>query len=301
MTPPGVSLPWRATLALLDRLPQGLLSRAAGALADIPLPAPLRRPVLGTFARSVGIDVSEAARPLRDYGSVNEFFVRRLRAGARSFPTEPTVLASPVDGVVGQVGRVAEGRALQAKGRDYAVADLLLDPERAAAWSDGSFLTVYLSPRHYHRIHTPLPGRIVEARHLPGRLFPVNRPAVAAVDRLFAINERLVAHLDTAVGPVAVVAVGAYNVGRISAAFDPAWSGGSGTSVTNRGTPPPPLRRYDPGIEVAAGEEIMAFHLGSTVVLLLPSGLHIRPEVVEGLEVKAGSPLAGAAPHDHNS
>lgn len=300
MTPTRVSAPWRATLALLDRLPQGLLSRMAGALADIPVPTPLRRPLLGTFARTVGIDLDEAARPLSEYRSVNDLFVRRLRADARPFPASADHFASPVDGVVGQVGRVAEGRALQAKGRDYAVADMLLDPERAAAWEQGSFLTIYLSPRHYHRIHTPMPGRIVEARHLPGRLFPVNRPAVAAVDELFVVNERLVVHLETAAGPVAVVAVGAYNVGRISTTFDPAWSGAAGTSVTNRGSPPPPVRRYEGGIEVAAGEEIMAFHLGSTVVLLLPPSLSIAPEVVEGIEVKAGQPLAVAAPGGHN-
>jgi phosphatidylserine decarboxylase len=250
--------------------------------------------VLGTFARIVGIDVGEASKPLADYASVNAFFVRRLRPGARVFPDDPRVLASPVDGVVGQVGRVEAGRAVQAKGRTYAVGDLLGEEARVAQFEGGLFLTIYLSPRHYHRIHTPLPGRIDSARHVPGRLFPVNRPAVQWVDELFVVNERLVAHLDSTAGPVAIVAVGAYNVGRISAAFDPAWAGTSGTSITNRGAPPPSTRTYDPPKTVSAGDEIMAFHLGSTVVLLAPPGFGLRTGIRPDTEVRAGQPLASA-------
>jgi phosphatidylserine decarboxylase len=273
-------------------LPQGLLSRGVGALADIPLPGLLRRPVLGTFARSVGIDVSEAEHPLGEYRSVNAFFVRRLKAGARTFPEDPRTLASPVDGVVGAFGAVESGRAIQAKGRDYSVADLLGDPAMAARMEGGIFATVYLSPRHYHRIHTPLPGSIVEARHVPGRLFPVNRPAVQAVDRLFVVNERLVVTMDTEVGPVTVVAVGAYNVGRISAAFDPSWGGRDGASVTNRGTRPPAYRRYDPPKTVRPGAEIMAFHLGSTIVLLAGPGSAFVDGLTSGGEIRAGAPVA---------
>ena len=286
------SLPWRVALAALARLPQGLLSRMAGGLADIPLPRVLRRPVLGGFARIVGIDVGEAAHELSHYSSVNAFFVRQLRPGARTFPDDPRVLASPVDGVVGQVGRVRAGRAVQAKGRTYAVGDLIGGEDRVASFEGGLFLTIYLSPRHYHRIHTPLPGTIAYAKHLPGRLFPVNRPAVQWVDELFVVNERLVAHLESAAGPVAIVAVGAYNVGRISAAFDPAWSGTSGTSVTNRGAPPPATRTYDPPKTVGSGDEIMAFHLGSTVVLLAPPGFELRKGIRPDVEVRAGEPLA---------
>lgn len=292
--PTTPSLPWRAVLATLARLPQGLLSRAIGALADLPLPRIARRPILGGFARLVGIDVTEAAEPLVQYPSVNAFFVRRLRSGAREFPDDPRLLASPVDGVVGQVGRVVEGRAIQAKGRSYAVSDLLAEPGRAERFEGGLFLTIYLSPRHYHRIHTPLPGGITSARHVPGRLFPVNRPAVQWVDELFVVNERLIAHVESESGSVAVVAVGAYNVGRISAAFDPSWAGDVGTSLTNRGTPPPPSRSYDPPKRVGAGDEIMAFHLGSTVVLLTPPGFQRRPDVVPDTEVRAGQPLASS-------
>lgn len=282
---------WRSTLALLERLPQGALSRGAGWLADRPLPRFLRRPVLGGFARLVGIDVGEAEHPVEAYPSLNHFFVRRLRPGVRSWSPDPAVLGSPVDGVAGQGGRITRDRVIQAKGRTYSAAALLGDDAAAAPYFDGDFLTIYLSPRHYHRIHAPCAGRIVEARHIPGGLLPVNPPAVAHIPELFARNERLVVHMEGPLGRVALVAVGATNVGAISARFDPAWGGSSGAAppdvgsaeaavraahpprpVSNRRHPVPPLRRYERGIEVSAGEEILAFHLGSTVILLTEPG-----------------------------
>lgn len=291
-SPVSVPLHWRATLATLGRLPQGALSRAFGWLADRHIPASLRRLVLGGFARSVGIRMEEAERPLTAYTTVNELFVRRLRAGVRTWPTDPEVLVSPVDGVMGASGTLAGGTLLQAKGLSYQAADLLGSGEEARSFMGGRFLTLYLSPRHYHRIHTPIPGTVLRARHVPGALFPVNGPAVARVERLFARNERLVAVLETALGKVAVVAVGAYNVGRISAAFDPAWSGVRKGWITNRRDPPPPERRYDPGIPLGVGDELMAFHLGSTIVLLTEPGVTLERGLPPGTEVTVGTVLA---------
>jgi len=283
---------WRITLASLDRLPQGALSRALGWLADRPIPPSLRPLVLGTFVRLTGIRMDEAARPTDSFGSVNELFVRRLAPGARSWPEDPTVLSSPVDGVVGFCGRVEDGTLLQAKGIAYTAEEILGEPGAGDRYEGGLFMTLYLSPRHYHRIHTPVPGQVVRARHVPGHLMPVNEPAVQTVDRLFATNERLIAELDSAAGRLAVVAVGATNVGRISAAFDPAWAGGRGGSVTNRASPLDPVRDYPEGVPVQAGAEIMAFHLGSTVVLLTEPGLDPSPALVPGREVLVGTPLA---------
>jgi phosphatidylserine decarboxylase len=299
---PGRS--WRLLLRLLGRLPQGALSRSFGRLADVPLPAGARRAVLGGFARAVGIDLSEAELPLEAYPTLNAFFVRRLRPGARAWPAEPQTLASPVDGVVGQLGAVGGGRLLQAKGRWYTAAELLDDAEEAERYEGGSFLTIYLSPRHYHRIHAPCPGRIPGARHVPGELLPVNAPAVAHVPRLFARNERLICHLDGATGRVAVVAVGAYNVGRISAAFDPSWGGALGPVARlscwagNRRGAVAAAHVYEPPVPVAIGDEIMAFHLGSTVVLLLEPGAALRRGLAPGREVRLGAPIAGPAGSD---
>ncbi len=289
VSPDVPGLRWRTTLALLRRLPQNALSRTFGRIADVPLPPPLRRPVLGAFARAVGIDIGEAELPLTSYPTLNAFFVRRLRAGARRWPAEPEALASPVDGVMGRSGRIEQGTALQAKGHSYDIAELLNDEGEAERFEGGHFLTIYLSPRHYHRIHTPAAGTIERATHVPGALLPVNAPAVMHLPRLFTRNERLICYLEAAGGGVAVVAVGAYNVGRISAVFDATWSGsGRDPWVTNRATPGPLERRYDPAVEVGTGEEIMAFHLGSTIVLLLEPGFRLRPDLHAGREVRVG-------------
>lgn len=292
---------WRAILALLGRLPQGALSRSFGRIADLHLPPPLRRPVLGTFARAVGIDLDEAELPLDAYPTLNAFFVRRLRRDARVWPAREDVLASPVDGVCGQLGTVRAGRILQAKGRWYSAAELLDDEGEARRFEGGSFLTLYLSPRHYHRIHAPCSGEISLARHVPGALLPVNAAAVAHVPDLFARNERLICYLDGPTGRVAVVAVGAYNVGRISAAFDDEWGGALGAVAvgagwaTNRRGSTPTERRYAPPVAMRIGQELMAFHLGSTVVILTePGRVALSRELAPGAGIRLGEGVGRA-------
>jgi len=283
---------WRLLLAAMSILPERALSRGVGSLARIPLPRPLRRPLLGTFARLAGMRLDEAERPLGEYRSFNDLFTRRLRPGLRAWERDPTAVASPVDGVVGQIGEIAQGRLVQAKGREYTVAALLADEAQAAAFEGGLFMTIYLSPRHYHRIHTPTPGHVVAARHVAGRLFPVHEAAVRGVDQLFARNERLVCTLTGPVGTLAVVAVGATNVGSISVAFDDAWAGGPDVGVTNRSEQTPVVRRYEDPPGLARGDELMAFHLGSTVVILTTPGLALARGIEPGLEIQVGRTLA---------
>ena len=295
VTPDLPSRSWRVTLSLLERLPQAGLSRGLGRLADVRIPRTLRRTILGRAASMLGIDLDEAELPLEEYGSLNELFVRRLRPGARSWQNDPRTMGSPVDGILGQLGHIDDGRLMQAKGRHYRV-DELLGGTDAARFRGGSFCTLYLSPRHYHRIHSACTGSITDAWHLPGALLPVNEAAVMHVDSLFPRNERLACAMDTAFGRVAVVAVGAYNVGRISAAFDPRWSGERGEKwVTNRpGGGAADSRRYDPPIRIQQGDEIMAFHLGSTVVLVTERRVEFAEGIAPGKEIRLGDLLARA-------
>ncbi len=288
-------LRWRALLALLRILPQGGLSRSWGWLAARRLPSPLQGLVNRGFAMAVGVDLSEAERPPEAYASLSTFFVRRLRPGLREWPGPPGLPGSPVDGIVGAHGAFEGGSALQAKGIEYSVNELLQGTE-GDRFASGLFLTIYLSPRHYHRIHAPIGGEIFEARAIPGRLLPVNLPAVGSVHDLFPRNERLVVLLKRGGVDMALVAVGAYNVGSISTTFDPSWSGTSHGGVTNRpGRRRAEIRRYGPALDVARGEELMAFHLGSTVVLLMSAPESelppFRPELREGAEVRLGTPL----------
>ncbi|HEU0054518.1 MAG TPA: archaetidylserine decarboxylase [Longimicrobium sp.] len=288
----------RAVLSVLRRLPQGALSRAFGAAADVPLPKPLRKPVLGAFARMVGADVGEAAEPLESFPTLNRFFTRTLKEGARPIPGDPRVAACPVDGAVGQVGRVTGGKLIQAKGRAYSLAELLDEPDQWERFEGGAFATLYLSPKDYHRIHSPCDGAVPRARHVPGALMPVNLPAVMHVPDLFARNERLLCHLDGPLGRVAVVAVGAYNVGRISAAFDREWNAppGSDAWVTNRRGMEARTKVYDPPVPMKQGEHLMTFHLGSTVVLVFePGRVELDPTLRAGEAVRLGMAI-GRAP-----
>ena len=255
------------------------------------------------------MDLGEARDPVSEYGSLDALFVRRLRPGVRSWPAEASLASSPVDGVVGQSGAIREGRILQAKGREYTVAELLDDDALAGRFLGGRFLTIYLAPRHYHRIHAPASGRLRQARHIPGRLLPVNAPAVRLVPRLFPRNERLVALLEPAAGDdsaagadpvasadpaagvtgveggaVAVVAVGAFNVGRISADFD-------AELVTNRRGARAETRLYHPPVEVTRGDPLMAFHLGSTVVLLFEAPVTLVGRLEPGAPIRLGEAL----------
>jgi phosphatidylserine decarboxylase len=282
-------------LTLLKRLPQGAISRGSGHVADLSLPAPLQGMLNRTFARLVGVNVAEAEHPPEAYPSLDAFFTRNLQPGVRTFPADPAQAASPVDGIVGAFGSLESGRLLQAKGLDYSASALLSDATEGARMEGGSFVTIYLSPRHYHRIHTPLAGRIRRAVAIPGRLLPVNLAAVRSVPELFPTNERLVVHLEPRAeapfGPVALVAVGAFNVGRITTDFDTTWV----TNRPKRERPSAEVRDYDLAVEI--GAKLAAFHLGSTVVLLFgphANGSPLPPfaqGIVTGAPISLGDPL----------
>ena len=314
---PHVSVRWRIVIGLLRRLPQGALSRGWGWLAERRFPTWLQRRVNESFAGLMGVDVEEAERPPADYASLSDFFVRRLRQGRRAWPEDAGVPGSPVDGVVGSFGRLDAGTALQAKGVRYEVRELLAGEASRASFARGYFITIYLSPRHYHRIHAPIGGRLTEARAVPGRLLPVNRAAVQSVVDLFPRNERLVVLGESCGIATALVAIGAYNVGRISADFDPSWNAARGGGVTNRPAQGAGLevRSYDPPLAVMRGQDLMAFHLGSTIVLLIDGARGNRredgdtgagadlppfhPDLREGAEIRLGAPLlAGPLPTD---
>src|SRR6478752_2476622 len=207
---------------LLSLLPKNALSRAVGSLCRIPAPQPIVQTAMRLFIKKFGVDMSEAEFPLEHYQTFTEFFTRRLKPGARPITPGETLPISPVDGTVGMCGRIEDGTLVQAKGRTYTLPELLGGPTAALDARDfegGTFVTIYLAPYNYHRIHAPLGGRITGYTNVPGNLWPVNAVGVENVDKLFCINERLTTFLDTPRGPCAVVKVGATNVGRIRALY----------------------------------------------------------------------------------
>ena len=273
---------WHNTaLDVLARLPQNAISRAVGRLVRTRLPGPLAKISVNAFARAMKIDVGEAERPIAEYASVHDFFVRKLRAGARRIDPRPNVWVSPCDGVVGEFGRIDQGTLIQAKGRTYTLAAFVQNEARASVLEGGTFVTVYLSPRHYHRVHSPVAADVEAADHIPGQLLPVNMRSINHFDGVFVRNERLAVWLRNAQGVTGVVLVGATCVGEMSAAFDD-------DLVTNRPVSGVVRRTYK-DTHLHKGAELGTFHMGSTVVLLVPGSPKILVSL--GAEVKMGEPL----------
>lgn len=265
-------------LRLIEALPQHELSQWVRRGAS----HARSRSVIKAFARRYGIAVEEAEHAIEEYPSLLEFFTRRLKPGARPIDPDPRALVCPVDGVLDASGPITAGRLIQAKGREYTLAALLASEERAKHFEGGTFATLYLSPKDYHRVHSPASGVITGYSYLPGALFPVNANAVANVDSLFARNERLITHLKTeAFGDIEYVMVGATCVGHIKVVYDP-------NVATNCGVREVERTQYDPPMPIERGAELGVFELGSTVILILEPG--VRLDVTSGV-VRVGQRL----------
>ncbi len=256
----------RDRLAVLPQylMPKQALTRFAGWVATREAGGLTTR-LIQWFVRRYRVNMAEAADPdIRNYQSFNEFFTRALKVAAR--PISRVDLVCPVDGAISQFGAIRHGEIFQAKGHRYSATALVGgDAGLAAQFQDGHFATLYLSPRDYHRIHMPCDGRLTRMIHVPGALFSVNPTTARGVPGLFARNERVVCVFESARGPFVLVLVGATIVGSMATV----WHG-----VVS---PPRPGRlrewTYAEGrVELAQGQEMGRFLLGSTVVMLLPPG-----------------------------
>lgn len=285
--------PWLARLSHL--LPQHAVSRMVHRLARID--SPRLQPLFRTFVRHYGVAMDEAAPPdLSAYRSFNALFTRALREGVRPLAGDTGTVVSPADARVSAAGRIEAGHIFQAKGHHYTVQELLGgETDLAQTFAHGHFVTLYLSPRHYHRLHMPLTGTLTRMIHVPGRLFSVAPRIVRHVPRLHARNERVVACFDTAFGPMVMALIGAQNVGSI----ETVWAG----EVT------PPRGRMistsdyrDRSITLERGAEMGRFNLGSSVVLLLPDRrLHLEAHLTPETEVRVRSALGQFYPRRASS
>ncbi|ALG66496.1 archaetidylserine decarboxylase [Beggiatoa leptomitoformis] len=218
--------------------------------------------IIRQFIRHYHVDMQVAAlsKPT-DYNSFNAFFTRALCADARPIADG---IVSPVDGVISQLGMIKNNQILQAKGHDFSLTALLGGSTHLSTYfNNGLFCTIYLSPKDYHRIHSPITGQVREMIYVPGKLFSVNKRTTTVVPQLFARNERLICILETAIGKVAVIFVGALFVGSM----ETKWAG----TIT------PPYQgkvqswQYlSNELSLQCGEEMGRFNMGSTVILLLP-------------------------------
>ena len=244
-------------------LPHHALSRVVATLAASRL---CKAPLIHWFIKRYKVDLSESAiSDPRHFASFNDFFTRALKVDARPIAQGPGAVVCPADGCVSQSGLIEDHLIFQAKGKHYSLDALLANsPAMVELFRNGSFATVYLSPKDYHRVHMPLSGTLRQMTYVPGRLFSVNPVTTEHVPDLFARNERLICLFDTPAGAMAVILVGA----MIVASIETVWSGLI--------CPSPKYRQLltvsyadDPAApQLAAGTEMGRFKLGSTAIVL---------------------------------
>ena len=252
-------------------------------LASRPWPGPLLRLVVGIYIRFYRIDMGDFEVPPNGFSSFNAFFTRPLKPGARPVDDAPESLVSPVDGTVSAVGEISGGRLIQAKGMDYSLGELLAggaDPER---YEGGSYLTIYLSPRDYHRIHAPCAARVTRYAYVPGELWTVSPSGMRSVPGLLARNERLLTVLSTDWGEALLIAVGALVVGKIKVVYHSVTSNLRGAAAVSG--------ELDRPHALEKGGELGRFELGSTVILLFPPGVVGLAALRPGDEVRLGQAI----------
>ncbi|MDA1371904.1 MAG: archaetidylserine decarboxylase [Proteobacteria bacterium] len=278
-----------STLSVLLQylLPHHALSRFTALFAESAL---LKNLLIGSFIRRYRVDLADAlVTDPKAFENFNDFFTRELKPGARPLPEGSDAVVSPADGTVSQAGTISGKVLLQAKGRFFELAELLGgNTALAEQFHDGSFATIYLSPRDYHRVHMPLAGRLEKMIYVPGRLFSVNPRTTEKVSGLFARNERVVCVFHTAAGPMAVIMVGA----MIVAGIETVWSGtvcpSSGTRIIRETD----FDNRSPPIELAMGAEMGRFKLGSTAIVLFGAGaVELVSEIKAEAAVQMGQPL----------
>jgi len=276
-------------IAFQNIVPQHALSRLTGWLAEVEW-AWLKNILIKLFIGQYQVNMDEALHPnAADYKNFNDFFTRELKPDQRPLADVSQHILSPADGAISQLGIIdATQRIVQAKNHMYSAAELLADAESAEKYANGAFMTVYLSPKDYHRVHMPVSGRLISARYVPGDLFSVNEVTANNVPNLFARNERLVCLFDTELGEVAVVMVGA----MIVAGIETPWAG--------RMSPAKPYQYSAAGdasnanaIELEAGAELGRFHLGSTAIMLFqPQQIEWLDALQPGSKLKMGEAIA---------
>lgn len=268
------------SIVIFRLIPKSLLSRAFGYIARISLPASFMKAFIRWYSAKYGVK-DEYIVPAGGFKTIDRFFTRRLRDGIHTIDRAGNWAVSPVDARIDQFGEIRDTTIIQAKGLGYSLQHLVpSDTYRKFLW--GSFMTLYLSPGDYHRIHAPVDGTVIGYYNLPGKLFTVQEWMVHRFPDLFVRNERIITYLQSQAGTVAVCKIGAMNVGRITLSYC--------KTQTNR-----TFRRRsevffspDDQVPVRAGDELGVFHLGSTIILLFQKGTITFEDFTMGETIRVG-------------
>jgi phosphatidylserine decarboxylase len=258
-------------MEILKVLPKNAISRLTGGLVALEHPRWVAQNARDWFIKRYNINMSEAELPLESYPSIAKLFTRKLKPGIRPIGEG---LVHPCDGQLTCAEQIDSNRLIQAKGQHYKLNELLVDEQALNTYGGGAHLVYYLCPTDYHRVHAPVDGEITDVVHVPGALWPVNEWSVQNISDLFSVNERVIFNIKTALGPVALVMVGATNVGKITVSFDPCVVGNQGDFKT------PHRKHYDNPVRVKKGDELGIFNMGSTVVMIYPKNmLNVLPKL----------------------
>ncbi|MBU4246490.1 MAG: archaetidylserine decarboxylase [Nanoarchaeota archaeon] len=267
--------------------PKEFISRALGKLAKKKLPKIILIPWISSYCVLFGVNMSESKKDAYDFQTFDEFFTRELKSGIRKIDVSKNSVISPVDGKMMEFGAIEKNMLIQAKGKIYMLESLLEDGALASKFENGSFLTIYLAPKNYHRIHAPISGKIAGYQYIPGSLFCVNKISSETIENLFSKNERLITYLECRKNTIAIVKVGACVVGKICATYENAAFDTSCNMALKK--------TYSKKIPIEKGEEIGRFEIGSTVVLLFESGVITFGDLVRGAEIKMGQKIGTLA------
>ncbi|GIX40401.1 MAG: hypothetical protein KatS3mg129_0134 [Leptospiraceae bacterium] len=281
----GIDLSRDLFVMIFTILPSNLLSKLFGFVSLIRFPQPLMYWIILGFAKYYKINLEEVKNDLRSFKNLNEFFIRELKDDVRIIDKRKKIIVSPVDALLSRRGTIQEGLLIQTKGIYYTLKDLLGDPDFLPFFENGKYCVLYLSPQDYHRIHAPFDCEVEGYTYTPGHLFPVNEPAVEGLYGLFPKNERLTTFLKTEYGRIAMIKVGATNVGKIRVMYD--------SIQTNTWIRRKKAIRYKHKIIFEKGQEIARFEMGSTVILIFERDkVEFLDTALEGIKVKLGQAIA---------
>lgn len=266
-------------------LPKHLLTRAVGFAAAAKL-GKATTFMIQQFIKHYNVNTKEMAGKIEDYKSFNAFFSRPLTADARPINPNTNVVTFPVDGKISQFGKIEDKFLFQAKNHYYTTETLLADSKEAQAFKNGEFITIYLSPKDYHRVHLPFAGTLDKMIHVPGDLFSVNPFNAKHIPELFARNERVVCFFNTEIGRMAVIFVGATIVRSISTAW-------AGTVAPNKNKDIAVSEYASRNLNFAKGDEIGKFFMGSTVICLFEKDkIQFNEDMQSGQPTRMGMQMA---------
>lgn len=242
-------------------------------------------PIINRFVSMYNVDMNDAVEPdTRSYPTFNAFFTRAIKPEARPIAQGDSEIACPADGRISAIGAIKQGQLFQAKGIEYSLGNLLADETLAKRFENGSFATVYLSPRDYHRLHMPLTGTLIQQTHVPGRLYSVAPHTVNTINGIFTRNERVVATFETDSGLMSLVLVGAINV----AAIETVWHG----LITPPAGQPLKHWKYESdtsqSITLEKGSEMGRFNMGSTIIAVFENPVRWRLDMATADPVRMG-------------